>query len=250
MNTLDIVGNYGSAIPVVHPTHDLMYTIIKRDVPGSTVVVWERRWDGSLIRIVKAYFTRSDASKNRGALQGQERAAGRPTDYPTEVIDKPVSTPGIVLIPNGNVIVDLTAGVSGGGYAKWHYDTLVGVAPPWGWAGPWPNTAVFSATDTEARRLAQAAVNQAEVAKATSAAGRDVAEEAMKKAKDAERIAVAAGGGGLDGAAVLTTVNDDLVAGRKQPNGQRGGRLVHALWPLLNDLIADIQWIRDNPPKA
>lgn len=215
-------GNIGMTATTLHPDGH-SYVLLKRDIPGSCILLYEQDWNGNPTRLIKMWPNRTNAKELQSTITKEEQAAHRPTSFAVEAVEKPISTPSLVCRPDGSVLLNHTFGGSDG-LCDWQVEILPNVCAPFTPTGTWPLT--VSATDDQARRVAQGAQQQAAAALAKANEADDTAEEALKKA----------GKGGLTGDQVLQIVSDDIA------NNQ--GRLRHALWPRILTMVADAIYVQ------
>lgn len=226
MNNVMRAGNVGVVSTSAHP-NGLRYCIVKRDIPGGCFLVYERNRRG-LTRLIKMYPGHSDAAKLVPMLRDEEAAAGRPTDFLVQPIDKPLSTPSVTCCADGTLEIDLTPGGSDG-LCDWVIDEIPNACAPFTYDGEWPIT--VSATDDQARRGIDAALSQIESLKRDINNGKDIANDALKRVKNLEKA-----GAGLNKDAVLQLVSDDLA--------NDNGRLRHALWPRVLKMVGDALYLQ------
>lgn len=233
MITLMRGGNIGCTATTLHPA-GLTYVLLKRDIPGSCILLYEQDWNGTPTRLIKMWANRSNLRELHSTLQREEQAAGRPVPFPVEAVEKPISTPSLVCRPDGAILINHTFGGTDG-LCDWQVEVLAGACPPFTHQGTWPLT--VSATDTEARRVALSAQQQAAAALGKANEAEDTAKEAKKEA--------AKKGSGLTPDQVLGLVSDDIALGlRKDAQGRRQGRLIHALWQVVESALNDLLWAR------
>lgn len=217
MTTLMRAGNIGSIATSLHPNGNA-YVLLKRDMPGGSVILLEQAWNGAISRIIKVWASKGDFNTIINTIKAEEKAAGRRQDFLTQQVDRPISSPSLVVRPDGSILLNHTFG-GGDGLCDWSVEILPNVCTPFTHQGTWPLT--VSATDDVARRAAQAAHDRANVAYSTA----DAAKDAAKKAADQA-------GKSVD---VLKIVSDDIA------NDQ--GRLRHALWPRVQKIVADVIYL-------
>lgn len=238
MTTLMRGGNIGMTATTLHP-NGTTYVILKRDIPGSCILLYEQDWNGTPTRLIKMWANRSNLRELHSTLQREEQAAGRPAGFPVEGVEKPISTPSLVCRPDGAILLNHTFG-GNDGLCDWQVEILPNACAPFSYQGSWPLT--VAATDTEARRVALGAQQQAVAALGKANEAEDTAEEALKKAKNST--------GGLTRDEVLGLVSDDIAAGLvKDAQGRRQGRLIHALWQVVSSALEDLLWARGNKGK-
>lgn len=227
-------GNIGVTNTSLHPNGNA-YVLLKRDIPGSAIILAEQDWNGAFTRIIKVWANRYDYSKIISTIKAEERAANRTQDFATEQVEKPISSPSCVCRQDGSILINHTFG-GGDGLCDWQVEIIPNACQPWTPQGSWPLT--VSATDTVARQAAQSARDRADAAARMADSASGVADTAKSKAEVAQK---AAQGATLDAGKVLQIVSDDIAAGlKKDEKGNRGGRLIHVLWQFGLQVIPDV----------
>ncbi len=219
-------GNVGVVSTSAHP-NGLRYCIVKRDIPGGCFLVYERT-NTRLVRLIKMYPGHSDKDVLVSLLRQEEAAAGRPTDFAVQPIDKPLSTPCITCCPNGSLEIDLTPG-GGDGLCDWVIDEIPGACAPFTYDGEWPIT--VSATDDQARRAVLAMTSAIDATRREANSAKDIGNDALKRVKALEKK-----GSGLDVPAMLKAVSDDIASDT--------GVLRHALWPRVLKMVGDALYLQ------
>lgn len=231
MTTLIRGGNIGSVAVGAHP-NGTNYLYFKRDVPGSCACLYEQAHDGRLTRCIFVWANRSDFDKIVKMIKDEEKAAGRPTTFGTQQVEKPISSPTLLCRPDGSIRMLHTFG-GGDGYTDLSYEDIPGVYEPWTPTGTWPLT--VSATDTDARKAAQGARDRADVAARMA----DSAQGTADTAKSRVDALAKAGTGGV----TLKAISDDIASDT--------GTLRHALFPRVQRIVADVVYLmlkdKDSP---
>lgn len=222
MITLMKNGNIGVTSTSLHPDGH-SYVLLKRDVPGSAILLYEQDWNGMPTRLIKLWAKAGDLKTITSNVVKEERAAGRPGTFPTEAVDGPIASPSLICRPDGSILLNhVFGGGRDDGYTDWQVEILPNVCAPFTYHGTWPLT--VSATDDQARRLATSAQGTAERAASMAAAADDEAGEAMKRVK------------AIVQPDILKVVSDDITSDQ--------GRLRHALWPRVLAMVADAIYVQ------